>query len=90
MRRKYTIGRWTAELYQRAIYAYRGPDPCCVECLGFGGIEVGGIEVGGTVGEHGDVTADPETVLCRCWNPDGIRIPLWRRPRRQYATGAPF
>ncbi len=85
MRRKLAIGRWTVELYQRAIYAHRGPNPECLTCFG-----LGGIEVGGTVGEDGEVTIDPETELCPCWNPDGYRIPLWRRRPVDYATEAPF
>ena len=76
MRRKLTIGRWTAELYQRAIYLHRGPNPDCDTCFGRGGYDVGG-----WVGEDGDVTVDPETEMCGCWNPDGWRIPLWFRSR---------
>lgn len=76
MHRTITIGRWMAELYDRAIHIHRGPDPDCWDCAG-----AGGFEVGGALGEDGEVCVDPETELCDCWDPTGIRIPLWRKPR---------
>lgn len=79
MHRTIRFGRWTAELYQRAIYLTRGPDRSCPDCRG-----EGGIEVGHRITDGGDV--DYDTDVCGCWDPAGIRIPLWRR--RQ--VGVPF
>ena len=69
-----TLGRWTAELYGRALHIYRRPDPNCHHCHGEGGYEVL---------TDGPAPA-PDYDLCTCWNPDrGLRIPLAPKRRRQ-------
>ncbi|GHB55970.1 hypothetical protein GCM10010331_49810 [Streptomyces xanthochromogenes] len=69
------IGRWTAELYQRAIYLQQRPKPNCPECGGVGAVEVGG----GYVLDH---TWEPDSAPCPCWDPyRAKRIPLWRRAK---------
>jgi len=62
------FGRWTLEVYQRAIQIIRGPHPECPVCAGHGGYEV--------ALNHWEA----ETELCECWDPSPIiRIPLWFR-----------
>ncbi|MFJ1696230.1 hypothetical protein ACIOHC_13925 [Streptomyces sp. NPDC088252] len=72
------IGRWTAELHQRAIHITREPDPNCPDCSGGGG--------GWMPNGFG---ADWDECLCldqlRTWS-----VPLWFRTRRQCPEGAPF
>ena len=73
------IGRWTAELYQRAVHVVAEPRPRqnCPDCLGAGGH--------GWITEHGD--ADWEDCHClsslRTW-----RLPLW--PGRRLTETEPF
>lgn len=68
------IGRWTFEVYQRAIHVTRGPDLQCPDCSGHGGIETGGQYVL-------DYHWSPEFDLCGCWDPAPlVRLQLW--PRR--------
>lgn len=70
------IGRWQAELHQRAIHITREPDPNCATCAGHGGIEVYTLNLD-----------SPETELCDCWDPAPIiRVPLWIR----HTERAPF
>ncbi|MEV8523217.1 hypothetical protein AB0451_03515 [Streptomyces sp. NPDC052000] len=69
------IGRWAAELYQRAIYIEQRPKRDCPDCGGHGAIEVGGEYVL-------DHTWEPDSEPCPCWDPyRTIRIPLWRRAK---------
>lgn len=64
------FGRWTAELYQRAIYIQQTAKPNCPDCKGRGATETDGT---------GDW--EPDSAICPCWDPTRtIRIPLWRRP----------
>lgn len=66
MRNSLTIRRWRIDLYGRALYVQRMPDPNCGDCRGAGHV--------------GDDDPDPDYAACRCWNADGgIRIPLARR-----------
>ncbi|GAA2630044.1 hypothetical protein [Streptomyces axinellae] len=74
-----TLGRWTAELYGRALHIYRLPKRNCRDCHGEGAAPV--------VAEG--PSFEVEYDLCGCWNPDrSIRIPLAPRSRRE--TGVPF
>ncbi|MGW2861870.1 hypothetical protein [Streptomyces sp. NPDC001205] len=76
------FGRWTAELYQRAIYLQQQPKPKCPTCGGTGALEVGG----GYVLDH---TWQPDTEPCPCWDPFRTwRLPLW--PRSQRTETEPF
>lgn len=71
-----TFGRWTVELYRRAIHLTRHPDPNCPDCNG---------TLGGWA-QHGDIH-DWDTCAClnqlRFW-----RLPLWPRPA--HAERYPF
>ncbi|MET9517479.1 hypothetical protein [Streptomyces sp. NPDC002994] len=67
------IGRWTAELYQRAIYLQKQPDPHCRDCQGNGEVAYGP-----GLGPFGE---EPDIQPCPCWDPyRSLRIPLWRKP----------
>lgn len=76
MNRKITFGRWTAELYQRAIHVTREPDPHCPNCAG---------SRGGWI-PYGD-DADWDECSCldqlRTW-----RLPLW--PGARTTAEEPF
>lgn len=74
------IGRWTVEVYQRAIHIQQVPNPNCRDCGGEGGWWDGGWD-----GES------PEPVPCACTaRLRHYRLPLWRRPSFDYSTEAPF
>lgn len=70
------IGRWTAELYQRAVHVTREPDSNCPNCSGSGG---GWITY--TSGADWDECGCLDQL--RTW-----RLPLW--PGRRYAETEPF
>ncbi|OLZ72527.1 hypothetical protein AVW11_03805 [Streptomyces amritsarensis] len=66
-----TLGRWRIDLYERALYLQRQPDPKCAECHGEGTVE--------TPAEHA-LLPDAQVEPCACWDPfKNIRIPLGRR-----------
>ncbi|MFJ2110544.1 hypothetical protein ACIOEX_01225 [Streptomyces sp. NPDC087850] len=71
------IGRWQAELHQRAIHITREPDPHCPNCAG---------SRGSWMPHH--LGADWDECACldqlRTW-----RIPLWPHANHQY-TKEPF
>lgn len=76
MSRKLTIGRWTVELYHRAVHLTRQPDPKCPDCAGSQG---GWIRYGGDAGWDECPCLDQ----LRTW-----RLPLW--PGRPVTAEEPF
>lgn len=73
------IGRWQAELHQRAIYIQRQPKSNCPDCQGTGLIETGTGEY--VLDYHWAADVEP----CPCWNPyRSLRIPLGPRPVERY------
>ncbi|MFF5445427.1 hypothetical protein [Streptomyces sp. NPDC012888] len=70
MRNSITIRRWRIDLYERALYLQKQPNPRCADCGGKGHVEYG-------PGYHDG--EEPYFAPCDCWDPfHNIRIPVGR------------
>jgi len=71
------IGRWTLDIFQRAIHLTREPALNCPKCAG---------TRGGWMPHH----LDADWIECRCLDQLRTwRMPLWSRPASTY-SGEPF
>lgn len=69
-----SIGRWTVDIFQRALHLTREPDPNCPDCVG-------------SRGGFAPLGRDADWIECRCLDQLRTwRMPLWPRRTTTYTT----